>query len=78
MMSPIESMYESDLSERVKTLKEVGYRGFMISGSKQKFEGVEIIVENKKGMMLNAEGDNLEEAYKNMVDLIDQALDEKI
>ncbi len=67
---------ESALQERVNFLKDQGYRGFTVQGSQKKFDGVEVTVQNKKGKELSAEGESLDEAYENVIEMIDYALDD--
>lgn len=65
----------STLQERVNVLKDQGYRGFTILSSHRKFDGVEVVVSNSKGKELKAEGETLDEAYENAVEIIDYTLD---
>lgn len=66
----------SALQERVNILKKQGYRGFTVMTSHKKFDGVEVVASNKKGVELKAEGETLDEAYENIIDLIDMTLDD--
>ena len=64
------------IHERVNTLKDEGYRGFTVAGGKNKTEGFVVSAKNSKGRELKAEGDTLDEAYANLIEYIDYALDD--
>ncbi|WP_069130100.1 hypothetical protein [Rhodohalobacter halophilus] len=76
MFDEMNSGRESTLQERVNTLTKQGYRGFTIDVSKKKFDGVRVTVTNEKGKKLSADGETLDEAYENVIELIDIAADE--
>ncbi len=69
--------HEPVFHERIDILKDQGYRGFAITGVKQKWGGVEVVAENPSGKKLVADGETQEEAYKKVIDLIDLFLDDK-
>ena len=63
--------------ERIQLLKEEGYRGFTVTGSRDRWQGVVLVTHNRQlGRTLESDGETLEEAYKKMVDLIDHALED--
>jgi len=62
--------------ERITILEKYGYRGFTISGGILKPGGIEFEAENASGLSVKAEGETKEEAYKKLIDLIDNTLDE--
>ena len=67
---------ESTLHERVNRFKDKGYRGFKPVSGKSVMEGsVKVKAKNSEGLELIAEGDTLDEAYENMIERIDLALD---
>lgn len=67
----------STIRERVTILRDQGYRGFTLFGGSQGLEGsFRVSAKNSKGLMLNADGDSLEEAYENMIEKIDYTLDD--
>lgn len=68
---------ESVLQERVNRLKDEGYRGYTVTSAKRsdKWEGVKVTVKNSKGKELKAEGETVDEAYENIIELIDIADD---
>lgn len=70
---------ESALQERVNLLKESGYRSFNVVSAKKsdKWAGVKVVVKNKKGRELTGEGETMDEAYENVIELIDIAMDDK-
>jgi hypothetical protein len=67
---------ESNLQERVNILHKQGYRGFTVTGSNRKWDGVKVAVSNKEGKVLIAEGETPDEAYENVIELIDYTLDD--
>ncbi len=69
---------ESVLQERVNRLKDEGYRGFTVTAAKKsdKWEGVKVTVKNSEGKELKAEGETVDEAYENIIELIDIAIDD--
>lgn len=71
---------ESVLQERVNRLKDEGYRGFTVISAKRsdKWDGVKVTVKNSKGKELNAEGETVDEAYENVIEFIDIAVDDKV
>lgn len=73
-----DNVFERDyvFHERINKLKDEGYRGFTVTRGKDKSEGFKVVAENKKGVQLTAEGDTLDEAYGNLVELIDYTLDD--
>ncbi len=79
MSDRMNSNTESVLQERVNRLKDEGYRGFTVTSAKKsdRWEGVKVTVENSKGKELKAEGETVDEAYENVIELIDIADDDK-
>lgn len=75
-MEQFDSTRESNLQERVNMLHKQGYRGFSVSGSNRKWDGVKVAVSNKEGKVLIAEGETPDEAYENAIELIDYTLDD--
>lgn len=73
-----ENQFKTDnvFHERVNKLKDEGYRGFSVAGGKNKAEGFMVSAKNSKGIELKAEGDTLDEAYANLIEHIDYALDD--
>lgn len=68
---------ESVIQERVNLLKDQGYRGFRLSKGHQKAEeSFEVAAVNKKGLILTADGDTLDESYENLIEKIDYTLDD--
>lgn len=67
---------DSVFHERINMLKDQGYRGFEVSGGHQTPGGVEVIVKNQKGRTLSTQGESMDEAYENMIELIDHVLDD--
>lgn len=63
--------------ERIKELKEHGYRGFRIVHSKDKWDGQKVLAKNKSGQTVTASGETGEEALKKLIDEIDYFTDEK-
>jgi hypothetical protein len=71
-----ETNREATLHERVNRFKDEGYRGFSPAGGRGRMEGsVKVRARNAKGTELNAEGETLDEAYENLIELIDITLD---
>jgi len=66
---------ESALQERINLLRENGYRGWDITGANRKWDGVQVTIMNKRGNSLVAEGETIDEAYENAIELIDLASD---
>lgn len=67
---------ESTLHERVKILKTEGYRGFqIIKGNQNPEYSIEVSASNKKGVLLIAVGDTIDDAYENLIERIDITLD---
>jgi len=66
----------SSLQERINLLHDQGYRGFSPSGSKKKWDGVKVSVVDKNGKELTAEGETQDEAFENVIELIDYTLDD--
>ena len=66
---------ESTLQERVNRLNRMGYRGFTVKSCNRKWEGVEVKVVNSSGKVFTAEGENVDEAYRNVIDEIDLLID---
>ena len=66
---------ESALQERINLLRENGYRGWYITGASRKWDGVQVTIMNKRGNSLVAEGETIDEAYENAIELIDLAID---
>jgi hypothetical protein len=67
---------ESVLQERINILKDKGYRGFTVDKGKSKFDGVKVSVKSSAGRELVSEGETLDEAFENMIELIDYTLDD--
>jgi len=67
---------DSVFHERINMLKDQGYRGFEVSGGHQRAGGVEVTAKNQSGRTLSAQGESMDEAYENMIELIDQVLDD--
>ncbi|NBC65229.1 MAG: hypothetical protein GVY07_06120 [Bacteroidetes bacterium] len=66
----------SALQERVNIMKTAGYRGFQLFKSSQKPEySYEVSASNRKGLVIIAVGDTLDEAYENLIERIDFTLD---
>ncbi len=66
---------ENLFHERVNILQKQGYRGFIVTSEKNKGPVIEVSATNLKGRILSASGDTKEEAFKNMIDLIDTTFD---
>lgn len=66
---------EYALHERINLLRENEYRGWNVTGANQKWDGVRVTVMNTMGNSLMAEGETLDEAYENAIELIDVAVD---
>ena len=62
--------------ERINVLKDQGYRGFSVASIKGEKGEFNVTASNEKGRKLTANGETKEEAYKKLVDLIDNTLDE--
>lgn len=62
--------------ERANILREQGYQGFTVSNKRNKWDGVQVTVENSDGRTVSAWGETQEEAYTNVIDNIDRLLDE--
>lgn len=62
--------------ERITILKNQGYRGFSITKSESKWDGIEVTATSESGDTLKASGETGEEAYKKLIDQIDFTLDE--
>mgnify|MGYP001179511193 CR=1 FL=1 len=67
---------ESVFHERVNLLKDQGYRGFRVARGQERVGGVQVTVTNQKGRTLSAQGESMDEAYENMIELIDHLLDD--
>jgi len=66
---------DSALQERINLLRDNGYRGWNVTGANRKWDGVQVTVMNRKGNSLMAEGETIDEAYGNAIELIDTAID---
>ncbi|MEX0648546.1 MAG: hypothetical protein WEA56_13330 [Balneolaceae bacterium] len=66
----------SVLHERIDHLRDEGYRGFTIKNDVAKWNRWEITAKNTSGVELKANGETQEEAYKQMIDMIDYNLDD--
>lgn len=67
---------KSVVQERVNVLKTKGYRGFRLAKRADKPEySIEVGATDKTGIMLIAVGENLDEAYENLIERIDITLD---
>jgi hypothetical protein len=69
--------HEPVFHKRIDILKDQGYCGFTKTGSKQKWDGVEVVAENSSGKKMVANGETREEALKKVIDLIDLSLEDK-
>lgn len=68
---------DSVFHERIKLLKDQGYRGFIVESTRAKWGGVVLMTKNASlNRTLETDGETAEEAYKKMIDLIDVSLDE--
>lgn len=65
----------SSLQERINLLNKEGYRGFNVIGRRMNWENVLVKAEDKRGRILRAEGDTVDEAYENLIEMIDYSMD---
>ena len=65
----------SALQERINLLYNQGYRGFTVIGRRMNWENVLVKAENKKGRIIKAEGSTVDEAYENLIEMIDYSMD---
>lgn len=63
--------------ERIKELKDHGYRGFRIIQSKEKWGGLKVSAQNTQGQTVTATGETDEEAFKKLIDEIDYFAEQK-
>jgi hypothetical protein len=68
----------SILQERINLLKKQGYRGYTISRTEQAWDGVKVTVEKPGGKKLSGEGETPDEAFENVIDVIDYTLDDTL
>lgn len=61
--------------ERISILRDQGYRGFTVTSVKKEWDGVLVTARNNDGRTLSGAGDTNEEAYENLIDAIDRALE---
>jgi hypothetical protein len=66
---------ESIFNERIRILRDKGYRGFRITRHERKWDGVLITARNEHGQVVTAFGDTNEEAFKKIIDQVDQLLE---
>ena len=62
--------------ERIKILRERGYRGFTIARESSSPAGIELTATAQDGKVLTTHGETRDEALKKMIDQIDLVLDE--
>jgi hypothetical protein len=67
---------ESIFNERIRILKDKGYRGFKVSRHDRKWDGVLITARSDEGQVVTAFGETNEEAFKKIIDQIDQLLED--
>lgn len=63
------------IQERINLLNKKGYRGFKVIGRRMNWENVLVKAENKRGRILRAEGSTVDEAYENLIEMIDYSFD---
>lgn len=66
---------ENVFHERVSILKDQGYRGFTISKIQSKWDGVQVTASNGMGRTLTGSGETKVEAFKKLIEMIDQTLE---
>jgi hypothetical protein len=66
---------QSRIQERINILKDRGYLGFLVVNTKRKWDGCEVTARDKTGKVVTSEGESIDEAYKAMIDRIDQIKD---
>jgi hypothetical protein len=66
---------ESIFNERIKVLRDKGYRGFRIVRHERKWDGMLITAKNEHKKVVTAIGETSEEAFKKIIDQIDQLLE---
>lgn len=73
------SVYDEDrgviFNERIRLLREKKYRGFHVSEIHQDWDGVSVTVKNDQGTILKSSGETQEEAFRQVIDSIDQIMD---
>ncbi|MFN1834155.1 hypothetical protein AB2B38_002740 [Balneola sp. MJW-20] len=73
------SVYDEDrgviFNERIRLLKENGYRGFHISEIHQDWDGFSITVKNESAKIISTNGETQEEAFQGIIDKIDMIFD---
>ncbi len=67
--------HENVFHERISILKDQGYRGFTINKVQGEWDGVQVTATNGRGRSLTGSGETKEEAYKKLIEKIDQALE---
>ncbi|HMB97168.1 MAG TPA: hypothetical protein VKM36_01690 [Balneolaceae bacterium] len=63
---------QSRIQERINILKNKGYLGFSVVNTKRKWDGCEVTARDDTGKVITSEGESVEEAYKALIDRIDQ------
>ncbi|MGM0589580.1 MAG: hypothetical protein ACQETE_14250 [Bacteroidota bacterium] len=78
-MTAREEDYNRDaiFNERIKVLRDKGYRGFKITQQKRKWDGLLIKAENDSQITISAHGETDEEALKKLIDQIDEILEQQ-
>ncbi|MDZ7691121.1 MAG: hypothetical protein U5K69_08290 [Balneolaceae bacterium] len=61
--------------ERIAMLRDHGYRGFRVQKTQQLWDGVEVTAQNYRGRAISAAGETKDEAYTELIDQIDLALE---
>lgn len=67
---------ENVFHERASILRDQGYRGFTISKTRKKWDGVQVTAKDRKGRTVKGTGETDMEAYSKIIDKIDLILDE--
>ncbi len=66
----------STLQERVNLFREDGYRGFNpVAGAPKTDFTIRVTAENQSGHQLTADGETVDEAYENLIEMIDTMMD---
>jgi hypothetical protein len=63
---------QSRIQERINILKNKGYLGFSVVNTKRKWDGCEVTARDDTGKVITSEGESVDEAYKALIDRIDQ------
>ncbi|MDX1636362.1 MAG: hypothetical protein R3281_00240 [Balneolaceae bacterium] len=74
-MSFQDEEHDNVFHERISIMREKGYRGFSVQATQKKWDGIQVTARNSKGRTVSAFGETDEEAYKKLIDKIDQALE---